>query len=172
MDGLGLAAAPVNAYPYDMTFDDTETPAWAVNTLAANTVYLKRLPRIAVPKTITQIEYWVGTANGNVDAGYYTSTDGSTFTRVASAGSTAAAGSGEWQALVLTAPLTRVPRVDYWIAFGTDSASLTTGRLSLVNNTIPGKGSRALTKAAWSSGLPASLSSMTTGGPVVLLYGS
>lgn len=146
---------------------DPATANYAVNTVTQNTVSLM-LVRVARPVTVTKIRVWIGTANGNIDVGVYTSADGSTFTRRASAGSTASAGTNAIQELTLTAAFTFVPGTDHWLAWGTDSATVTTARQNPVVNGINGDGNRSISKAsAWSSGLPLSLSSMSAGGAMI-----
>lgn len=123
-------------------------------TLTANQAYLVRV-RVAKPLTISTLTFFVGTASGNVDAGIYQS-DGTTLTRLAAAGSTAAAGASATQTLTLSAPVTLQPGIDYYIAFAADNATVTIARNSVVNSAIPFRGKRAL-QYATSFPLPASL---------------
>ena len=78
--------------------------------------------------TVSQASWFVGTANGNIDVGLYSS-DGTTLTRVARTGSVAAAGASAIQTAALDAPATLLPGTDYYIALVTDSATLTLGRV-------------------------------------------
>lgn len=87
--------------------------------------------RVAKPLTLSKVTYYIGAASGNVDAGYYDSADGGVnLARLASAGSTAASGSNTTQQLTMTASIVVVPNKDYWIAFASDNATLTIGRLA------------------------------------------
>lgn len=84
--------------------------------------------RVAAPVVISTIEYYVGTASGNVDVGIYTY-DGSTFTRAASSGSTAASGTNAIQAINLTAPYALAPGVTYYFAIAADNITITMTRI-------------------------------------------
>lgn len=129
----------------------------AVGVLSANPVYLYKLPQVAVPFLVTRIGYCVGVAAGNVDAGLYTRS-GTTYTRVASSGSTAAAGSSVMQDLTMTTPYTINPGQELFVAFGTDSATITLLRLSASVTAWCADDNAMLVKTgAWSSGLPASI---------------
>lgn len=145
----------------------------SVGTVSQNKVYVQKFC-VGRPITVTVMRYLVGSANGNVDAGYYNSADGgATLTRLTSAGPTAASGSTAVQALTLLAPVTLSPGIDYWRAFGTDSASITLLRASGLQATFAALGNMLLEKSsAWSSGLPASLSSLSGSGTIIVLQGA
>jgi hypothetical protein len=130
----------------------------AVATTTQNAVFLYRF-RVSQPLKLTKAAFCVGAANGNVDMGIYTSADLVNFTRVASAGSTAAAGTNTTQGLTFTAPYVVVPGVDYFLAFATDSATITVAQAIAPLSAPAEYTKRGLRKlAAWSSGLPASIS--------------
>ena len=97
---------------------------------AANTAEFIRF-RVGKALAITQMAYGVGTAAGNVDLGIYAG-DGTTWTRLASTGSTPAAGSGT-QTIALSAPLTLQPGTDYWLAMAADSTALAAMRQSFAS---------------------------------------
>lgn len=99
--------------------------AWPV----ANTATLTKV-RTAKPITVSSVTIFIGAAAGNVDVGIYSLT-GSTWNRLASSGSTAAAGTNAVQTINLTAPIALSPHVDYWIAVVADTTTtLTIGRLA------------------------------------------
>lgn len=130
-------------------------------TVAQNAVYLWRF-RVGRELRITTMNYVVVSADGNVDLGFYDSPDGgANLSRVASCGSTAASGSVAIQAIALSAAIVLSPSKDYWIAFATDSASITVVRTTTLGGTVNGAyKNRSIVKAnAWSSGLPATIAS-------------
>ena len=137
---------------------------------SANNGFLA-LVRVAKPIKVSTIKIFVGTASGNVDAGVYSS-DGTTATRLASAGSTAAAGANAIQTLALSTPVTLQPGVDYYLAFAPDNATVAIGRAS-ATGAVVALGNRALTKAT-SFPLPASftLASMAGTNFVPWLFGA
>lgn len=123
-----------------------------------NTVFLTKF-RLGRAKTVTKIAYFVGAANGNVDAGVYRF-DGADYQLVGRSGSVAAAGTNTTQELTMLTPFDLAPGVDYWMAFATDSASLTVARNNATGSlTIAAYNKRSIAKAAaWSTGLPATIS--------------
>ncbi|MCC6314207.1 MAG: DUF4082 domain-containing protein [Thermomicrobiales bacterium] len=148
-------------------FDDVFEPiSWlgiptGTTALTANQAYLVRF-RVAKPITVANIRVFVGSAtSGNLDAGLYT-LNGTTWTRIASAGSTAAGTASTMQTLALTAAVTLVPGVDYWVAFAADNATVT---ILVTAISLSGAGTMysidnmSLTKTA-SFPLPATLTSL------------
>lgn len=147
----------------------------AATNLTADSVYLARV-RVAKEITIGSMSIYVGAALGNVDLGIYTGTLTGGLTKVASTGSTAAAGASAKQTINLTAPYTLQPGIDYWFAFGSTSGSTTltvartAGVVALVL-TSDDDAVTAIKAAAWSSGLPASLSSLSATSNTVWVRG-
>ncbi len=137
----------------------------AATNLTADSVYLARV-RVERAIRLTNMHIYIGAALGNIDLGIYTGTLSGGLTRVASCGSTAASGSSALQTIALTAAYTLQPGTDYWFAFGSTSGSttLTVARsagavaLVLTSDTLA---MTAIKASAWSSGLPASLSSLS-----------
>lgn len=137
----------------------------AATNLTADSVYLSRI-RVERPIRVTNMHIYIGAAAGNIDLGIYTGTLSGGLTKVASTGSTAAAGSSALQTIALTAAYTLQPGIDYWFAFGSTSGSttLTVARSAGVVALVLTTDTLALTAikaSAWSSGLPASLSSLS-----------
>ena len=134
--------------------------------LAANTGYLQRF-RVAAPLTIGRITYFVGTASGNVDVGVYRLDGGDTLTRLASSGSTAAVGAAATHTVPLTASVTLVPGVDYYLAFAPDNATVTIGRTT-PNSFWSSMGKTAVSRAT-SFPLPASMTYASVAGSSTLV---
>lgn len=112
---------------------------------AASTAYLS-LFRVAVVVTVSAITIQHGTPSGNGDVGIYQLV-GSTYTLIASAGSTALTGSNATQTLTLSAAVTLIPGRDYWMAFAADNATTTEYRLLGLSGTgLTGK--KALSKGS------------------------
>lgn len=128
----------------------------STGTLTANAVYLVRF-RVFAPTTFPSFSLYVASASGNIDGGIYTRS-GTTYTRQNATGSTLASGSNAVQTIAFTTPLLAVPGVDYFAALGIDNGTATVARVSV--NTNASFGDYSLVKTgAWSSGLPASISS-------------
>lgn len=137
------------------------TTASTAGAVVANDANFQRV-RVAKPIAVTTMAYLVGTASGNVDLGIYDSSDGgTTLTRLASTGSTAASGSTAIQAIALTASLVLVPGKDYWLAFAADNATITAVRVGPTAAYIARK-QRSFLKAS-SFPLPASVASLSGG---------
>jgi hypothetical protein len=136
--------------------------AGAAGTLTANQALLV-LVRVARPMTVSTITVYVGTASGNIDAGLYES-DGTTWTRLASAGSTAASGTNALQTLTLGSPVTLIPGKDYWLAFAADNGTVTVTRISGTSGPN-GRGNRAIFKAS-SFPLPATITALSAASSV------
>lgn len=129
----------------------------AVGTMSQNAVYIFKLPQVAAPFLVTRIGYGVGTAAGNVDAGLCTRV-GTDYTRVASAGSTAAAGSNVMQDLTMTTPYVYQPGQELFVTWSTDSATITILRLNAVFGAWHfDDNAMSVKTSAWSSGIPASI---------------
>lgn len=148
----------------------------AATNLTADAIYLTRV-RVKKQITVTTMHIYIGAALGNIDLGIYTGTRTGTLTRIGSTGSTAASGASALQSIALTAPVVLDPGVDYWFAFGSTSGSttLTVARsasvvtLVLVSDTL----AKTCFKASgWSSGLPATLTSLAATSNVVWLAAS
>ena len=141
-------------------------------TLTASTAYLIRV-RVARALTVSNIEIYVGgTSAGNVDAGIY-SVDATytTWTRMASAGSTAMGTANAIQTLALSGSVTLQPGVDYYLAFVTDSATAALLRNAGVGAVVCAH-NRAVQKPS-TFPLPASLTSVARSSgtvPWVLAY--
>lgn len=140
------------------------SPSWGIAAPTQNMVFLYR-KRVAKAVTITNMKVFVGAENGDIDVGIYTSADnGVTFDRVAHSGPIAQAGSNAIQTLPLLASYQLLPNVDYWLAYATNgtgttmrvSAGATAAQVAISNQLRSKSG-------AWSSGLPATLSSLTDG---------
>lgn len=116
-----------------LSFVESLDPRGAVGAAAWSTANLASLVlvRVGRPLTISTIKIYIGTASGNVDVGVY-SWDGTTATRLASAGSTVAAGASAIQTLTLSASVALVPGKDYFLGFAADNTTVTVGRLSVV----------------------------------------
>lgn len=122
-------------------------PTYTVSTVTQNGAFLIRF-RLARAATFTKMGYYVGAAAGNVDLGLYTgNTAEDTFTRIASTGTTAAAGTNAVQEIALTASITLQAGIDYWAAFATDSATVTLARLNSGLTNLVGNGNKVITKA-------------------------
>lgn len=112
-------------------------PRWICTTstnAGQNTAYFQRI-RFTHATAITSVKYAVaGTSAGNVDIGLYTSADnGVNLTRVASTGSTAAGSANTVASINLS--YTPTLGTDYWMAFATDSATLTVFRNAATSST-------------------------------------
>ena len=137
----------------------------AAGNLTADSVYLMRV-RTKKPQTVSTMGCFIGAALGNIDMGIYTGALSGTLTRVASCGSTAAAGVNALQSIALTAAYTLQPGIDYWFAWASTggSTTLTVGRsaAAVANVLTADATARCATKAsAWSSGLPATLATFS-----------
>lgn len=132
----------------------------AATNLTADSVYVAR---VRAPKSmkLSTMHVYIGAALGNIDLGIYTGTLSGGLTKVASTGSTAAAGASALQSIALTAAYVVQANVDYWFAFGSTSGSTTltvartagVGALVLTSDTLA---RTAIKASGWSSGLPAS----------------
>jgi len=126
-DPVSLSTMSLNLLPYVQTVPPNALTTAQVWT-SANAAVLHRV-RVSAPMTVSKMIYPIGTASGNVDLGIYTSVDGGeNLTRVASSGSTAAAGATTVHEVTLTAPYELMPGVDYWLAMAADNTTLTTVR--------------------------------------------
>lgn len=108
------ATGPVQAFP--------AVAAWP----SANNATLTKV-RVSRPVLVSSIVVGIGTSSGNIDAGIYDLV-GTTWTRRASAGSTAAAGTNALQTLAMTAPVWLTPGKDWWIAVVADNTTITLAR--------------------------------------------
>lgn len=124
----------------------------------ANTAILVKV-RVAKPVRVASIVVGIGTASGNVDAGIYDS-DGTTWTRRASSGSTAAAGTNAMQTLAMTTPIWLTPGKDWWIAVAADNTTVTMPRAAL-NSFLSADAQQNIAKVT-SFPLPATLTALTT----------
>lgn len=164
MDGLDLILPSGYAPPYLMPFPlpgSTLTVA-----VVPDTIYWERLPRVAVPVLITDIEYWCATADGNVDLGLLTTDDpvgtqaealAAVFDRVAHCGPVAAAGSGAWQRLPLTTPYQYNPNTDLWVSFGSSGAPTVSRLASSPQNLTIAQAIGVARTNGYSSGIPVSI---------------
>ena len=116
----------------------TRTASIAAGTQTANSASLI-LVRVGRPITITSLTIYIGTASCIVDVGIFTRS-GTTYTLVASSGSTAAAGTNATQTIALTAAYTLQPGIDYYFAEVADNGTVTIGRSSAVAATVPAIG--------------------------------
>lgn len=97
----------------------------------ANAAVFARV-RVGAPLRVTRMHTFIGAASGNVDLGLYRSDDGgTTLTRIASTGSTAASGTNAEQVIALTAAVTLVPGIDYYLAMAADNATVTVARQTI-----------------------------------------
>lgn len=130
------------------TFDPRD-PSAALATLAANTAYLS-LIRPSAPIRISSLVVEIGGASGNIDFGVFTSTDASTFTLLASTGSTASAGTNALQTIALTSAVTLTPGISYWFSVAADNAIVTILRLGANANHVAAiaAGSRSVAKGS------------------------
>lgn len=156
-------AAASGDMPFVETVDGKVIPS--ATTVGANFLICYRV-RVNKALTVATATWFVGTANGNLDVGLYTS-DGSTLTLAASTGSTAAAGTNALQTANLDTSVPLVAATDYYIGLITDSATLALGRiagLAVINNLDKIGIVKAVTYAT-DSGLPSSatLASLSTG---------
>lgn len=157
-------SAGLDEFAFVQTYTAQDGTLAATN-LTADSVYVARV-KVERAIRVTNMHIYIGAAAGNIDLGIYTGTLSGGLTKVASTGSTAAAGASALQTIALTAAYTLQPGVDYWFAFGSTSGSttLTVARtagvvaLVLTSDTLA---VTAIKAAAWSSGLPASLSSLS-----------
>ena len=150
--------------------------SFAATNLTADSVYLTRV-RVKAAITVSTMHVYIGAALGNVDLGIYTGTRTGTLTRIASTGSTAAAGSSALQSIALTASVTLTPGTDYWFAFGSTSGSttLTVARSASVIDLVlvtDALAKTAIKAAAWSSGLPTTIASLSATSNVVWVAAS
>ncbi len=88
---------------------------------AADAAYLVRIERRSAAITVSAISVGIVTQAGNLDVGIYTS-DGTTWTRVASSGSVAVGAPGK-QDVDLTAPYEIAANTDYWLAVAFSDAT-------------------------------------------------
>lgn len=131
----------------------------ANTTPGANTAVLQRF-RVAAPFVLGKIAVYNGaTSAGNVDAGIYTS-DGSTWTRVASNGGVAAGSANAAQEIAMSAAYTLAPGVDYWVAIVASDGTHMMARVNASLTNWSGHGNRVLSKAS-SYPLPASLTTLS-----------
>lgn len=146
--------------PFIETYDQRGT-SWTNAAVGANVVYLVRF-RVAAPVTVSTVTIYVNAALGNIDIGFYSSSDGGTnYSLLTRTGSTVCAGVNALQAIALLAPITVVPGLDYWWAFGSDSTP-TIARGGAINNVAALVNFQLANKgSAWSSGLPATIASPT-----------
>ena len=80
------------------------------------------------PLVVTTATWYIGAAAGNIDVGVGT-ISGTTFTLLASTGSTAASGTNARQSASLTSSVVLVPDTDYYLAFvASTTTTLTVGR--------------------------------------------
>lgn len=104
-------------------FPDDPHLATGTGTVTGNRVYLRRF-QVARPFLLSNIGVFVQSASGNLDVGVYSSTDnGENLTRVASAGSTAVAGTAALQTLPMTTPTWLIPGTDYFRGFVVDNGT-------------------------------------------------
>jgi len=80
--------------------------------------------RVIIPRTgtITSLSLFVATASGNVDVGVY-SASGTNRTKIASAGSTANAGTNAWQTFAVSAPVNAGDVVDLVCSYDNNTAT-------------------------------------------------
>jgi hypothetical protein len=97
--------------------------------LTANRAHLAYLGRLDRPLPIVSLGYYVGSASGNVDLALL-SRSGTTATRLASTGSTAAAGASAIQTINVSAQALVPAGVDLYAAIAPDNATLTVGRIA------------------------------------------
>ncbi len=116
----------------------TRTASIAAGTQTANSASLI-LVRVGRPIRLTSLSIYIGGASGNVDVGIFTRS-GTTYTLVASSGSTAAAGTNAMQTIALTAAYTLSPGTDYYFGEVADNGTVTIGRSSAVSATVPAIG--------------------------------
>lgn len=130
---------------------------------AANDVLLAHF-RLAQDFRVTKLGIYLGATAGNVDMGIATSADMATFTKVASTGSVAAGTANDLMETALTAPYTCLAGVNYWFMLGATSSSivfLTTGMMSKI---ALAQKTSIYKAGAWSSGLPAAVTSVAGNG--------
>lgn len=103
----------------------------SASALTANTAYMARF-RAKKAITISQAYVHAATSSGNVDVGFYSSSDGgATLTRLASSGSTACPATNTTSAIALSASINLLPGVDYWWVFAADNVTATFLRQAL-----------------------------------------
>ena len=129
----------------------TQQAAPASQTISSDTAYLVMLPPLDRNITITKIVLNIATSSGNLDVGVYSTTDGATFTRVVSLGSTASPGTGQQKLDIADTALSAGTR--YGLAFAFDNGTAAFYR----------QASFGMLLKASSFPLPASLTSMTQG---------
>lgn len=152
-----LAEAAIGFLPVVTSFSGSITGT--TGTLTANTAYGFRF-RVAKRTMFSKITVKHGaTVAGNLDAGLYEWDGATTWTRVASSGSIAAAGVNDVQALAFTAPYECLPDVDYFGEVVSDSATHTLIRLSA--SSAAGVGLLSVSKGSVNLPLPATIEGMT-----------
>jgi hypothetical protein len=145
------------------TVDETLAAGAAI---VANTVYLAALNSALHTEPIDGLTHVVGgTGGGNVAAGLYTY-DGTTFTRVAHSGVVATGAINTAQRLSFTA-YTPDPSARLYAGFGSDTGITVSVRT--ISATVSVISPRAVIKAAaWSSGLPATITAAAAASAIVL----
>lgn len=146
-------------------FASTMDPAMTsgVQTLTANRAFLA-LVRVGRAIPMSQLSVYVGTSSGNLDVGVYVS-DGTTLTRLASAGSTAMAGTNTTQTIAVSA-ITLSPGQNYYFAVALDNGTGTIGRAGTPGASIGSLGLRTISRDA-SFPLPASIALSGVSGSTV-----
>ena len=133
----------------------------------ANIVYLQRLERVSAPMTITRGAYlWSSIATNaaialmTADRDVITEADATaaTYTAVANSTPVAASAANAYNSITFTAPYLLLPGVDLWVAIGFDAAAVV-GRTAALSGISLIAGLSVAKAAAYSSGIPASISS-------------
>lgn len=157
MSGLSIAPAPVIARPPVIRVAENRDDAGA-GSVTQNTLLFFRVMPASSFRT-TKVDIYVGTAANNVDIAIGTVSAG-TFTRLAAIGQTAAAGVNAPQEFNLT--FDWVAGQEYFVCFGTDSATITVARYQPISPAFSALGGQAYSKASgWSSGIPASVPALS-----------
>lgn len=123
----------------------------------ANTAYLMPFMPLTASVTLSSLVVRVTTSSGNIDWGIYSTTDNATFTKVATAGSTACPGAALNTQLALTASLKVGTR--YYYAIAADNG---TAIMDGFTGSSPAPLVYGFKKAA-SFPLPASITTVTNG---------
>lgn len=150
--GLVLSPADVLPFPWVETVD-CHSPM-SNSAIGANTASFIRLKRLPVAFAFTSLEWEVGSAAGNVEAGLYSS-DGITLTKIVTTGAVAAAGASARQSSAAAGTIPRYTgALDYYLALWSSDGSASFARVAGTLSAILTEGNMVGTKASLASGLP------------------
>lgn len=163
MDGLDLILPSAAHVDYVESHD--QMPDLSVATTVADRVFLARIRR-DTPLVVSKLYCYVGTANGTLDIGVYLY-DGTTFNLLGHTGAVAQAGTS-LNEFSPTAALVLPVSGQLYLAFGTDSATITVAQASQGTSAMMGVGNKFLLKSSvYSSGLPATITSPQAAQPMI-----